>query len=285
MKRFIYAAQDVGAESQARQMFQEARQVIEQNMLRQVPGVTIRSDADVSRWTRDSSGKGYDLFFPLTIAAYDPEYESAGSCGSISIVLDTAASTIIEFSIQVSASLDYKHFPSTTDRVNVVSKRGNLGDSIQSLPWNFNAVVDALNDLYSQASQFINTRDNYSPQTFINDLLRSYNIESRKCNYRIVYHLNNQSKTVRFNAPGDWIACFGLLVRRSPTPAALYKRFGDSFEEDMEYYAEQFPTAQDLLADNGPAQEWAFPDEYSWVERFENLTTGEIFIDIDPATA
>ena len=247
MKRFIYAAQDVGAESQARQMFQEARQVIEQNMLRQVPGVTIRSDADVSRWTRDSSGKGYDLFFPLTIAAYDPEYESAGSCGSISIVLDTAASTIIEFSIQVSASLDYKHFPSTTDRVNVVSKRGNLGDSIQSLPWNFNAVVDALNDLYSQASQFINTRDNY--------------------------------------APGDWRACFGLLVRRSPTPAALYKRFGDSFEEDMEYYAEQFPTAQDLLADNGPAQEWAFPDEYSWVERFENLTTGEIFIDIDPATA
>ena len=89
-------------------------------------------------------------------------------------------------------------------------------------------------------------------------------------------------RKLTYTANGDWLACFGMKYKGSPTVKKLVDDYGYDFIQTIEEYASNYPTVDELL--DGVGWKWASPDEYTWVESLTNLTTGEVLyqVDIEP---
>lgn len=130
---------------------------------------------------------------------------------------------------------------------------------------------------------------NLNPRTISKDLKKMLNEHgvptSPKCHYELVWR-SSESRgrrgarhTITFTADGDWLACFGMRYKGSPTARKFFDDFGYDLFEEMEDYAVRYPTVEKLLRGIG----WvlAEPDEYTMVDTLTNLDTGEVIYPVN----
>ena len=127
---------------------------------------------------------------------------------------------------------------------------------------------------------------NVNPTQELKRVLEAHGISTTpRGKYELVWHDSGSRggygtpHTTTYTANGDWLACFGMKYRGSPTVRKLLDDYGYDLIETIEEYASEYPTVDELL--DGVGLEWASPDEYSWVESLTNLTTGEILYKVD----
>lgn len=164
--------------------------------------------------------------------------------------------------------------------------------SIGDLPLNWDIIERNIRTRFEKVKANETKKQAFSavnPSKELKRILDKYGIlTTPRSKYELVWHDSGSRggygtpHTTTYVANGDWLACFGMKYRGSPTVRKLLDDYGYDLIETIEEYASNYPTVDELL--EGVGWEWASPDEYRWVESLTNLTTGEVLYeaDVDP---
>ena len=151
--------------------------------------------------------------------------------------------------------------------------------SIDEIPYDWDKVVDLMRDkayknedLYNKAKEI----DDIGPDKVLQSILTDNNIPYGPISKYEITLYNGANRT--FQAKSDWLACFGILLRKSPTPKALLNHFGiEYFKEDMSELAYKYPSVNKLInPESGPVQDWADPGDKIPVIMLVNTTTNKV---------
>lgn len=182
-------------------------------------------------------------------------------------------------------NLDDVHFGSTIPNFKQVQNCKTVKDL--SLDWaiierNIRNRLQTIEDYEAKRSAL----SNVNPTQELKRVLNEHGISTTpRSKYELVWHDSGSRggygtpHTTTYTANGDWLACFGMKYKGSPTAKKLLDDYGYDFIETIEEYATEYSTVDALL--DGVGWEWTSPDEYSWVESLTNLTTGEVLYKVD----
>lgn len=213
---------------------------------------------------------------------------SDGTYDSLSVEYDTNENSFLFYNVLSDYSSANYRVSERLDQIDFSGPIPRNCPDVSHLPFKWNNIRSYVSnriDLVNRYTPKTRSRSNLSNSNLLR-MLDQYGIStSPKSQYTIEYYVMDhvQGKihkyTTSFSADGDWLACFGLLLKSAPTAKNLSNYFGSNYLDEIENIAMDYPTTQSLLS--GPASEWANPDEYEWVETFTNVSNNTVLYSVD----